>query len=80
MMMDPTVLAWALAQPSSSRWRGLADAFTGGTTRVSIDGRSVEYRSLDDIARALAAGYGAENSTARRPSITLASFTREGTG
>jgi hypothetical protein len=79
MMMDPTILAWALAQPAGSRWRGLADAFTGGTTRVSIDGRSVEYRGLDEIARALAAGYGAENTAARRPSITLASFSREGT-
>lgn len=77
-MMDPTILAWALAHSAGSRWRGLADAFTGGTTRVSIDGRSVEYRSLDEIARALAAGYAAENTTARRPSITLASFSREG--
>jgi hypothetical protein len=77
MMMDPTVLAWALAQPAGSRWRGLADAFTGGTTRVSIDGRSVEYRSLEEVTRALAAGYGAENSAARLPSITMARFSRE---
>jgi hypothetical protein len=75
MMIDPTILAWALAQPAGSRWRGLADAFTGGTTRVSIDGRSVEYRSLDEIARALIAGHGAENAARRRPSMTLVRFT-----
>ena len=77
-MIDPKVLAWALAQPTGSRWRGLADAFTGGTTRVSVEGRTVEYRSSDEIARALIAGHGTENSGARRPSITLASFSREG--
>jgi len=78
-MIDPSILAWALAQPTRSRWRGLADAFTGGTTRVSVEGRTVEYRSLEEIARALIAGHGAENTAARRPSITLASFSREGT-
>ena len=75
-MLDPKVLAWALAQPSGSRWRGLADAFTGGTTRVSVEGRTVEYRSLEEIARALIAGHGAENSAARRPATTFASFNR----
>jgi hypothetical protein len=79
MMMDPSILAWALAQPAGSRWRGLADAFTGGTTRVSVEGRTVEYRSLEEIARALIAGHGAENASARRPSITLASFSTGGT-
>lgn len=78
-MMDPSILAWALAQPSGSRWRGLADAFTSGTTRVSVEGRTVEYRSLDEIARALVAGHGAENAASRRPAVTLASFSREGT-
>ena len=33
--MDPTVLAWALAQPQGSRAAALAAAYTGGTTRVS---------------------------------------------
>jgi len=74
--MNPDVLAWALAQPAGNRWRGLAEAFAGGTTRVTFDGRTVEYRTLDEIASALAAGYGAENSTARRPGVTFASFNR----
>ena len=77
--MDPTVLAWALAQASGTRAAMLAAAFTGGTTRVTFDGRTVEYRSLDEIGRALAVLRGAENSTARRPSVTFASFSREGT-
>ena len=74
--LDPTVLAWALAQPSGNRWRSLAEAYAGGTTRVSLDGRSVEYRSLAEIGAALTAGYGAESGSARRPGLTLASFTR----
>jgi hypothetical protein len=76
--MDPDVLAWALTRPSGDRWRGLADAFTSGTTRVTFDGRTVEYRSLDEIARALGAGHTTENSVARRPGMTLASFSRGG--
>ena len=76
--MDPTILAWALAQPAGSRAAVLAAAYTGGTTRVTFDGRTVEYRSLDELGRALAALYGAENSAARRPSVTLASFSRGG--
>jgi hypothetical protein len=74
--MDPTVLAWALARPAGDRWRGLADAFASGTTCVAFDGRTVEYRSLDEIARALGAGHAAENSAVRRPSVTFASFSR----
>lgn len=74
--MDPTVLAWALAQAAGTAAAALAAAYTGGTTRVSFDGRTVEYRSLDEIERALTALYGAENSSARRPSFTLASFGR----
>ncbi len=76
--MDPAVLAWALAQPTGSRAATLASAYTGGTTRVTFDGRTVEYRGLDELGRALAALHGAENSAARRPSVTLASFTRGG--
>ena len=52
--MDPTVLAWALAQPAGSRAAVLASAYTGGTTRVTFDGRTIEYRSLDELGRALA--------------------------
>ena len=76
--MNPDALAWAIAQPAGNRWRGLADAFTGGTTRVTFEGRAVEYRSLDEIARALAAGYAAENPGQRRPGVTLARFSRDG--
>jgi choline dehydrogenase-like flavoprotein len=47
--------------------------------RVTFDGRTVEYRSLDELGRALSVLYAAENSAARRPSVTLASFSREGT-
>ena len=35
--MDPTVLAWALAQPAGSRAAVLAAAYTGGATRVTFD-------------------------------------------
>jgi hypothetical protein len=76
--MDPTVLAWALAQPPGSSAAALAAAYTGGTTRVTFEGRTVEYRSLDELARAMAALRGAEITAARRPSVTLASFSREG--
>jgi hypothetical protein len=76
--MDPAVLAWALAQPAGSRAAVLANAYTGGTTRVTFDGRTIEYRSLDELGRALAVLRGAETASARRPSITLASFSREG--
>lgn len=74
--MNPAVLAWALALPEGNRWRALADAFASGTLRVRFEGREVEYRSLADIAAALAAGYAAENTVVRRPSYTLARFTR----
>ena len=74
--MNPDALAWALAQPTGNRWRGLADAFTSGTTRVSFDGRTVEYRTLAEIGAALAAGYASENPAIRRPSLTLASLSR----
>ena len=74
--LDPAVLAWALSQPTGSRWQGLADAFSGGTTRVTFDGRTVEYRSLAEISTILAVGYAAETNATRRPGTTYASFTR----
>ncbi len=77
--MDPTVLAWALAQPAGSRAAVLAAAFAGGTMRVTFDGRTVEYRTLDELGRALSVLHAAENSAARRPTTTFASFAREGT-
>jgi len=74
--MDPATLAWALAQPAGSRAAVLVSAYTGGVTRVTFEGRTVEYRSLDELGRAIAALYGAENVTVRRPGITLVQFTR----
>ena len=76
--MDPAVLTWALAQPAGSRAAVLAAAYAGGTTRVTFDGRTVEYRSLDELGRALVVLRGAEISAARRPGVTFASFSREG--
>jgi hypothetical protein len=72
--MDPDVPAWALAQPAGSRAAALAAAYTGGTTRASFEGRTLEYRSLDELGRALAVLHGAEDSTGRRPAVTLARF------
>jgi hypothetical protein len=56
----------------------LLTALNRDTTRVTFDGRTVEYRSLDELGRALAVLRGAEMTAARRPSVTLASFSREG--
>ena len=78
--MLPAVLAWALAQPAGSRAAALAAAYTGGTMRVNFEGRTVEYRSLDELGRALSVLHAAENSAARRPNVTFASFSREGSG
>jgi hypothetical protein len=75
--MNPDALTWAIAQPAGNCWRGLADAYTAGTTRVTFEGRTVEYRSLAEIGQALAAGYAAENTAQRRPSVTLARFARD---
>jgi hypothetical protein len=76
--MESATLAWALAQPAGSRAAVLASAFTGGVTRVTFEGRTVEYRSLDELGRAIAALYGAENTAARRPGMTFAQFSRLG--
>lgn len=70
--MFATILAWAMAQPADSRAHALAEAFTGGYTRVTFEGRTVEYRSLRDIERALEALYAADNAASRRPSMTIA--------
>jgi ABC-type cobalamin transport system ATPase subunit len=76
--LDPATLAWALAQPVGSRAAVLVAAFTGGVTRVTFEGRTVEYRSLDELARAIAALSGAETAAARRPGVTLVQFSRLG--
>jgi len=78
LVLDPATLAWALAQPAGSRAAVLASAYTGGVTRVTFEGRTVEYRSLDELARAIAALYGAENPASRRPGVTLVQFSRLG--
>jgi len=46
--------------------------------RVTFEGRTVEYCSLDEIARTLAAGYAAETTAQRRPNMNLARFARDG--
>ena len=76
--MDSATLAWALTQSAGSRAAVLASAYTGGVTRVTFEGRTVEYRSLDELGRAIAALYGAENTAARRPGMTFAQFSRLG--
>jgi hypothetical protein len=45
---------------------------------VTFEGRTVEYRSLDELARAITALHGAENAAARRPGMTLVQFSRLG--
>ena len=76
--MESATLAWALAQPAGSRAAVLSAAYTGGVTRVTFEGRTVEYRSLEELGRAIAALYGAENTAARRPGVTFAQFSRLG--
>ena len=76
--MDPAVLAWALVQRAGSRALGLANACTVGTTRVTFDGRTVGYRSLDELGRALSALRDSEIVSARRPTVTYATFNSGG--
>ena len=76
--MDSATLAWALAQSAGSRAAVLASPYTGGVPRVPFEGRTVEYRRLDEMGRAIAALYGAENTAARRPGMTFAQFSRLG--
>lgn len=74
--MTPTALAWARAQGPGTEARALAAAYTNGTTRVTFEGRTVEYRSLTEIDAAIVALYAAENPAERRPSATYARFQR----
>lgn len=74
--MSPVALAWARAQPLGTEGRALAAAYTSGTTRVTFEGRTVEYRSLAEIGAAIVALHAAENPTERRPSVTYARFER----
>ena len=61
----------AFCGSKQARNTGIASVLTS-TDDVLLD----ESPTLDDIRRALAAGYASENSTARRPGTTLASFGR----
>ena len=76
--MDPIRPRLGPGAACRHRRAALAAAFTGGTTRVTFDGRTVEYRSLDELGRALSVLHAAENAAARRPSVTFASFSRRG--
>jgi hypothetical protein len=66
-------LAWAQAQAPGTAARALADAYATGTLRVTVEGRTVEYRALGDIERALSAMHAAAlPATSRRPAMTTA--------
>ena len=39
---------------TQAQLEALREAYAAGATRVSIDGRTVEYRSLDELSRAIA--------------------------
>jgi hypothetical protein len=66
-------LAWAQAQAPGTSARVLVDAYLTGTTRVSVDGRTVEYRSMAEIERALLALHAAGlPESQRRPRLTIA--------
>jgi hypothetical protein len=72
-MAFPDTLTWAQAQASGTAARTLYDAYATGTTRVTVDGRTVEYRSLADIERALVALHAASlPATSRQPRMTIA--------
>jgi hypothetical protein len=70
--MNPSVLAWAAAQPAGSQAAVLAAAYLSGTSRVTVDGRTVEYRSVSEMGAVLNALYGASNADMRRPSYSVA--------
>ena len=70
--MNPAVLAWALERPTTDLWRKLVGAYASGVTKVSHEGRQVEYRSLAEIERVLTTAFAATNSALRRPAKTVA--------
>ena len=78
--MDPTVLALALAQPAATRAAVLAVALTGGTTGVTFDGRTVEYRSLNGLGRALSALHAAETPRPAAPAKPSPTFRAKESG
>lgn len=71
--MNPSVLAWALAQPAGSAAANLAAAYLSGTLRVTVEGRTVEYRTLSELVQVLSALYAsAVAATSRRPTSAVA--------
>lgn len=75
--MDAAVLAWARSQPASSDAYKLASAYVSGVEAVRFsDGRQVTYRSVEHMADALSALYGAENVAMRRPAVSFAAVRR----
>lgn len=73
--MSPEVLAWAQAQTVGTPPRVLVDAYLLGALRVTIDGKTVEYRTSAEMERVLALQHSATlAASARRPSFTLVRF------
>jgi hypothetical protein len=72
--MQTDALAWALAQPGTTVWNRLAEAYASGAMRVRFaDGREVTYASTADMERILATGYAASLTvTQRRPLSVVA--------
>jgi hypothetical protein len=70
--MNPDALAWAMAQPAGTHAAVLVAAYLGGVLRVTFEGRTVEYRSTDDLAKVLASIYAAATVANRRPRATIA--------
>lgn len=71
--MFVTALSWAMAQPAGTPARALADAYTAGVTKVTYDGKSVDYFSVSGLERAISSLYAASlPATHRRPGVTIA--------
>jgi hypothetical protein len=71
--MFVTALAWAMAQPAESRARALADAYTAGVTKVTYDGKSLDYFSVSGLERAISTLYAVNlPASHRRPGVTIA--------
>ena len=73
--MNPEVLAWAQAQTVGTAARTLLDAYLLGALRVTIDGKTVEYRSAAEMERVLVLQHSATlAASTRRPGFTLVRF------
>ncbi|MBS7790306.1 hypothetical protein KTR66_09880 [Roseococcus sp. SDR] len=74
--MSAEALAWALAQAPGTAARVLAAAYSSGALRVTHDGKTIEYRSTGEIMKAIETLRGAALPSARRPAVTLGTFSR----